>query len=248
MAAKSTLIPRNTLVGLPDELLKTIVGYAIDSNALVDSTRDKTASIEEDLVGPFQADQKLEIIANEHVYDNNTFRRKVRWVEAYEERHRKFMKLELDDEKSRRYDIKHLDLQVNIMLDEDVAAMAKATARVIRKLPRLYRNLDTLSVTIWRHCPGNICYNSVGRQDPDNEYVNTVVSSHVSSVVEAMRSMRAPWLDTRYVTLEQADYLDELLEQARHEQRAPCRIDGRDIALEQLTWMMLDHPSVSVRL
>ena len=247
-------ILKNTLMGLPDELLKLIVGQVVKNETFVDSTEEETRRIieclvdKDDLLKLFQGIQKPEDIADEEVNNKNVFCVTLRWVKVdmvrpAEYKGREFFVLDLDDNESRRYDIKHFDLQVNIvrdyagMLFGHKTRVAKATIKILQKIPRLYRNLQTCSVTIWRCCLDSEYFEDqrLGGPVAEGHSENDEVYLYVKSVIDTMRSMRAPRLEARYVNLEQAVNEERFSVQVKNENREPFRVDGTDVAVPGLT-------------
>ena len=144
-----------------------------------------------------------------------------------------------------RVHIQHLDVvfcpfRFGDMPDD--AWNASKEAVILRRLPRTYPRLRTLSVKIARRCEKN--------QENSWEPVVQAYGAYcfMWNILKTVRELSLPSLLKKVVHLEQSLDWEHLDTQVQLYANEPTPLDGTDLSLEEMSWTAMDHPSISVSL
>lgn len=246
------LIPQNTLLGLPDELIEMIVRRAtrspttIDTEALKRSRVMKWVGRKGDLLSPLRANAQLWKMARYEFYNTNTFYVRSNMLQhSFVPGHAAFL---THDDRTERTHIKHLQIELPFTfaadwVDLDIDPMqGDEFYSVLPNTASLYPNLETSTVVMMHDSSKGESWiqelNGV-QVDPQAAYVAEIRWS-VSNALMALDESQSPALTRKYF---------QLLQTPSATPASTCEFDGREVThCDSMAWMLMDLPNGEVRL
>ncbi|KAK5119834.1 hypothetical protein LTR85_007160 [Meristemomyces frigidus] len=249
------LIPQNTLMGLPDELLVEIVHHATKSRTTINTAALKHYRVKKQpskpgkkrkLLAPLLANVQLWTIARQEFYEHNVFSLRVGRMQAVNGQMDATFKTYEDPVE--RSHIKHLRIDLPFTLAADWGAVGAEPAQgreystVLPGVARTYPNLRNLVVLMEHDASqgsSEIAMVNGVELEPHEAYAAEIRWSVVETI-KALDDYDSPALVGRYLGLVQV---------ADRKATEVVKIDGRDAEYcGDLAWQLMDLPRGELRL
>ncbi|KAK5119830.1 hypothetical protein LTR85_007156 [Meristemomyces frigidus] len=251
------LMPRNTLTGLPDELLIKVVHHAVKRDNLRDihgqwRWEEKRAHERAEALAPFMGNHNLLTIAEEESYKANTFGASTLYDNFNTRGDGGRL---LTDFPAERPDILHLDWIIGTIrnempeIDTDVEALlAEPEVITLLSLPELYPNLQSLNVSLY-HRPAKfpISIHFSGPVPPDEDLRPIVAweaQCKVTNLIQGLRKYDSARLYSTTFTFVQSG--DTSCAPIDHSTVGAIEVDATEGRAVDV-WAMMDFQKTVVR-